>query len=88
MDAGYCDVISWRLFDIYGSANNGAFLAEHLEQQPAGTIVAVITGDEPTGVDGHHHNKTPGSGLDVVKPILEDMGVELKGMFHLLRNLN
>ena len=48
---GHCDVISFRKFDFYlvGDKEKAEDLKNHLSEQPAGTVITVVTGDEVTG---------------------------------------
>ena len=58
-------------------------MKNHLDEQPAGTVIAVVTGDEVTGQDWKSVTSeltTPGTHINVVKPVLMGMGVDLEGM--------
>ena len=79
---GHCDVISYRIFDTYDTQVEAEDLKNHLDEQPAGTVIAVAACDEATGQDNAYWESvtTPGTHINVVKPVLMGMGVDLEGM--------
>ena len=80
---GHCDIISSHHFDFYIKMEAAKHLKNLLIRQRAGTVIAVITGDETTGIDKpNFHGTIPGTHIDVVKPVLRDMGVELRGKLY------
>ena len=79
---GCYDIISNKHFDYYRTREIAEDLKNHLAEQRAGAVIAVITGDEATGADAYCDSRTgtmPGTYINVVKPVLSDMGVELNG---------
>ena len=83
---GRCHIISSQHFDIHlqhGGKEKAEDLKRYIIKQRAGTVIAMITGDEATGTIEEHlraASTIPGTNINVVKPVLSDMGVELNGM--------
>ena len=71
---------SWQVFDTFSSRGNTDMLVQYLQAQPDGTIVMVITADEPTGADGFQ-DKVAGAGtyLHDAEVYFREMGVDLHG---------